>query len=311
MKANQAEHKVAVLCDVLDVSTSGFYAWLKRAPSQRARTDAALKHEIREIHAGSGRSYGSRRIRADLWHGRGRRVGRGRVRRLMREEKLVTITRRRWTKTTRRDRSRQPAPDLVRRSFTATRPNELWVADITYIRTDAGYLFLAAILDVFSRRVIGWAMDTHMRTELVMEALRMALQQRRPTNVIHHSDQGSQYTSYAFGLACAAAGVRLSMGRVGDCYDNAMSESFFGSLECELLDWRRFESPAEARAAVFVWIEGWYNTRRRHSALGYLTPVEFEAAAQRLHKQSTGCQPPPTPPSPSSPPPGLTYAPLQ
>lgn len=277
MKQNQAEHDVAMMCDVLGVSRSGFYAWRDREPSARAREDEVLKREIREIHAGSGRSYGSRRVRAELRYGLGWRIGRGRIRRLMREEKLVTITRRKWTRTTTRDGSRQPEPDLVRREFTASQPDELWVADITYVRTDAGFLFLAVVIDVFSRRVVGWAMATHMRSELVLDALRMALRQRRPANVIHHSDQGSQYTSWAFGRACREAGVRLSMGRVADCYDNAMCESFFGTLECELLDWRRFEDAAAARAAVFVWLEGWYNTRRRHSALGYMSPVEFEA----------------------------------
>lgn len=274
---NQAEHAVATMCDVLGVSRSGYYAWRDCEPSIRAREDEVLKREIREIHAGSGRSYGSRRVRAELRYGLGRRIGRGRVRRLMREQKLVTITRRKWTRTTTRDGSRQPEPDLVRRDFTASRPDELWVADITYIRTDAGFLFLVVVIDVFSCRVVGWAMATHMRTELVLDALQMALRQRRPANGVHHSDQGSQYTSLAFGRACRDAGVRLSMGRVADCHDNAMGERFFGTLECELLDWRRFEDAAAARAAVFVWLEGWYNTRRRHSALGYMSPVEYEA----------------------------------
>jgi putative transposase len=181
-----------------------------------------------------------------------------------------------------RDREARPAPDLVDRNFTVERPNQLWVADITYIPTWAGFLFLAVVLDACSRRIVGWAMATHLRTELVLDALNMALAQRRPTAVIHHSDQGCQYTSIAFGLRCKQAGVRPSMGSVGDCYDNAMCESFFATLECELLERTRFRNQAEARMAIFEFIEGWYNPRRRHSSLAYLSPLAFERRFTRV-----------------------------
>jgi putative transposase len=194
----------------------------------------------------------------------------------MRAAGIVGVSRRRHIITTRRDRDARPAPDLVDRNFTADRPNQLWVADITYIPTAAGFLYLAVVLDAFSRRIVGWAMETHLRTELVLAALEMAIGQRRPGNVIHHSDQGTQYTSLAFGGRCREAGVRPSMGSVGDAYDNAMCESFFATLECELLARRRFTSQAEARMAVFSYIEGWYNPARRHSGIRYLSPIAYE-----------------------------------
>ncbi len=188
---------------------------------------------------------------------------------------LRGVSRRSWITTTVRDRGARPAPDLVERDFTAAAPNRLWVADITYIPTGAGFLYLAVVLDAFSRRIVGWAMETHLRTELVLNALDMALGQRRPAGVIHHSDQGSQYTSLAFGKRCEQAGVRPSMGSVGDCFDNAMCESFFATLECELLRRRCFKTQVEARIAVFDFIEGWYNPHRRHSALDYLSPINL------------------------------------
>jgi putative transposase len=174
-----------------------------------------------------------------------------------------------------RDRGARPAPDLVERNFVAAAPNRLWVADITYIPTWAGF-YLAVVLDTFSRRIVGWAMEAHLRTELVLQALNLALWQRRPTGVIHHSDHGSQYTSFAFGKRCEQAGVRPSMGSVGDCFDNARCESFFATLECELLDRRRFKTQIEARIAIFEFIERWYNPHRRHSALDYLSPINYE-----------------------------------
>lgn len=180
------------------------------------------------------------------------------------------------TVTTRRDVNSRPASDLVERNFTADQPDQLWVADITYLPTWAGFLYLAVVLDAYSRRIVGWAMADHLKSQLVLDALNMALGQRRSTSVIHHSHQGSQYTSLAFEARCREAGVLPSMGSVGDAYDNAMCESFFATLECELLDRRRFRSHAEARIAVFTFIEGWYNPRRRHSALGYLSPIDYE-----------------------------------
>ena len=206
--------------------------------------------------------------------------------RLMRAAGLVGASRRRnGVTTTRRDPDARPAPDLVDRDFTATAPNQLWVADITFVPTANGFLYLAVVLDAWSRKIVGWAMATHLRAELVVDALEMAIGQRRPGDVIHHSDQGSQYTSLAFGKRCKEAGVRPSMGSVGDAYDNAMCESFFATLECELLDRRRFASQAEARMACFSFIEGWYNPVRLHSALGYRAPMAYEAAAEDVNAE--------------------------
>jgi putative transposase len=199
-----------------------------------------------------------------------------RIARLMRVAGLAGVSRRKGIRTTVRDERARPAPDLVERNFSAEAPDRLWVADITYIPTWSGFLYLAVVVDAFSRRVVGWAMATHLRTELVLEALNMALQQRRPEQVIHHSDQGSQYTAIAFGQRCRAMGVRPSMGSVGDCFDNALCESFFATLECELIDRCHFHTPAEARIATFEFIEGWYNPHRRHSALDYHSPISYE-----------------------------------
>lgn len=259
-------YAIATMCRVLEVSTSGYWAWRRRPRSAQARANAQLTMRIRAIHEQSRQSYGAPRIHAELL-AEGMRVGRKRVARLMAAAGLYGVSRRKWITTTVRDRAARPAPDLVARNFTATEPDQLWVADITYIPTWAGFLYLAVVLDAFSRRVVGWAMETHLRTELVLAALNMALSQRRPIAVIHHSDQGTQYTSIAFGIRCREAGVRPSMGSVGDCFDNAMCESFFATLECELLDRRRFKTQVEARMAVFDFIEGWYNPHRRHSAL--------------------------------------------
>ena len=275
MRAKQAEHPVATMCRVLEVSTSGYYAWGKRAPSKRTCEDEVLSKRIAAIHDRSRGTYGRPRVHAELKED-GVRVGCKRVSRLMRRAGLQGASRRKRYRTTVRDRDARPAPDLVDRNFTVERPDQLWVADITYIPTWAGFLFLAVVLDAFSRRIVGWAMATHLRTELVLDALNMALGQRRPQAVIHHSDQGCQYTSVAFGVRCTQAGVRPSMGSVGDCYDNAMCESFFATLECELLERQRFGNQVEARMAVFEFIEGWYNSHRRHSSLNYLSPMEFE-----------------------------------
>ena len=279
MRANQAVYRVQTMCHLLEVSTSGYYAWQRRLKSRRAESDEQLLGRIRSIHEQSRGTYGAPRVHAEL-AASGTRVSRKRVARLMREAGLQGASRRRWALTTVRDKKARPAPDLVERNFTAEGRDRLWVADITYIPTWAGFLYLAVVLDVWSRRVVGWSMATHLRTELVLAALNMALQQRRPEGVIHHSDQGTQYTAIGFGLRCREAGVRPSMGSVGDCFDNALCESFFATLECELLDCRSFRTQAEARMAVFEFLEGWYNTRRRHSALGYLSPVEFEKRAE-------------------------------
>ena len=275
MRAHQADYSLHTMGRLLGVSPSGYYAWASRPRSQRAQADEKLLVEIRSIHQRSRGTYGAPRVQAEL-AAQGQHVSRKRVARLMREAELEGASRRRRFSTTLRDGDRRPAPDLVERRFTAEGPDRLWVADITYIPTWSGFLYLAVVLDVWSRRVVGWSMAQHLRSELVLDALNMALWQRRPRGVIHHSDQGTQYTSIAFGLRCGEAGVRPSMGSVGDCFDNALCESFFATLECELLDRQKFKTPAEARHAVFEFVESWYNPRRRHSALGYLSPAEFE-----------------------------------
>ena len=282
MREHQAVFPVATQCRVLEVSTSGYYAWHKRTPSLRSRVDAQLQERIVALHRASRSTYGAPRLRADLVE-EGTSVSRKRVARLMRRAGIRGVTRRGFTVTTRRDRSHAVAPDLLRREFVAQGPNETWVADITYVPTWAGFLYLAVVIDLWSRRVVGWAMRTHLRTELVTEALEMAIERRRPKGVIHHSDQGSQYTSLEFGARCRKEGIRPSMGSVGDCYDNALCESFFATLECELLDRSSFRNPNEARLAVFDFIEGFYNTRRRHSALGQVSPVVFERTNEATH----------------------------
>lgn len=281
MKANQAEHSVATLCRVLRVSASGYYAWVKRPPSLREQRDRELVGEIHRIHKMSRTSYGSPRIHREF-RDDGIRIGRKRVERLMKRENLVGICRRKWVRTTERCRGARPAPDLVDRRFVADGPDKLWVADITYIPTGTTFLFLSVVMDVWSRKIVGWSMASHLRTELVLAALDMALELRKPSGVIHHSDQGTQYTSIDFGLRCKRAGVRPSMGSVGDAYDNAMCESFFATLEWELLQQTKFANHAEAEMAIFEFIEGWYNTRRRHSGLDYMSPVNYERKALEM-----------------------------
>jgi len=276
MSTNQALFPVATLARVLGVSKAGYYAWVDRSPSARAEADAALLKRIRTVHVSSRETYGSPRVHAEL-RSAGQRHSRKRIARLMREAGLAGASHRRGGPvTTRRDDEARPAPDLVDRNFTADAPNRLWGGDITYVPTAAGFVYLAVVLDAFSRRIVGWAMANHLRTELVLDALEMAVGQRQSRDVIHHSDQGSQYTSLAFGSRCREAGVRPSMGSVGDAYDNAMCESFFSTLECELLARRRFRSQAEARMACFSYIEGFYNPLRLHSALGYRSPITYE-----------------------------------
>jgi len=207
----------------------------------------------------------------------GRQVNHKRVGRLMSLDGMQGATRRKKWRTTKRAKdARAAVPDLVERDFAPAGPDRLWVADVTYVPTWSGFLYLAVVVDAWSRRVVGWAMETHLRTELVLQALNMALWQRKPDAVIHHSDHGTQYTSIAFGLRCKEAGVRPSMGSVGDAYDNAMCESFFATLECELIERRSFRNQAEAKMAVFDFIEAWYNPHRRHSALGQTSPLNYE-----------------------------------
>jgi putative transposase len=234
-----------------------------------------LTEKIRQIHERSRGTYGSPRIHAAL-QVEGVRVGKKRVARLMKAAGLRGVSRRKSPSTTVRGDKARPAPDLVDRDFTASVPDELWVADITYVPTSAGHLYLAVVLDAFSRRVVGWAMAGHLRTKLVMDALDMAARQRSPEETIHHSDQGTQYTAIDFGQRCRAEGVRPSMGSQGDCYDNAMCESFFATLECELIERETYDTRSEARLSIFTFIEGWYNPDRLHSALDYQSPAAYE-----------------------------------
>ncbi len=343
MKANQADYPVKTLCEVLGVSRSGFYAWRDREPSARARADEKLVERIGEINDASRGTYGVPRIHAELQEG-GIHVGRKRIARLMKANGIQGVSRRKGYKTTRKGRDRHGIPDLVERDFTATAPDQLWVADITYVPTWSGFVFLAVVLDVFSRKIVGRSMASHLRTELVLDALNMAITTREPEGVVHHSDQeqateevtdrrpprivarasrrsarpalrssgrgrralstltesaasrdgrsrdcwvavdsgfcrllqGCQYTSIAFGKRCEHAGVRPWVGSVGDCYDNAMRESFFASLECELIERSSFETKTQAKMELFTYIEGFYNPHRRHSALGYLSPAALE-----------------------------------
>jgi putative transposase len=276
VEQEKARYPVRILCAVLGVSPSGYYAWRSRGPSARERSDAELAAEIRRSHARSRGTYGVPRVHADLADA-GFHVSRKRVARLMRRDHLAGVHRRRFVRTTIRDADAAPFPDLVNRDFSASGPDRLWVADLTQLPTRAGPCYLAAITDAWSRRVVGWSMATHLRAELVTAALDMAVARRRPgAGLVHHSDHGTQYTSLAFGRRLRESGIAASMGSVGDCYDNAMAESFFATLETELIDRSGWASPAEAKAAVFDYIEVFYNRIRRHSSLGNLSPSQFE-----------------------------------
>jgi len=286
---HQASYPIATMCRLLGVSSSGYYAWAQRPPSRRGEMDETLIAEIRAAHRASRGIYGAPRVHAEL-RAKGIQVGRKRVARLMSQAGLAGVCRRKFVVTTVKGDNRQ-APDLVERNFTAAAPDRLWVADITYIPTWDGFLYLAVVLDAYSRRIVGWSMATTLAKQLVLDALNMALATRRPTGVIHHSDQGSQYSSIEFGRRCRDAGVRPSMGSVGDAYDNAMCESFFATLECELLARSRFKTQAEARHATFAFIEGFYNKRRRHSSIGYLSPIDYECRHQSLKVDPDAGQP--------------------
>ncbi len=274
---------VAVACRMLGVSTSGYYEWRGRGPSLRTVADAALTATIREIHTVSRESYGVPRVHAELRLGCGVRCGRKRVARLMRAAHLQGIYRRRGTR-------RCPAPpvhdDLVQRRFVADAPNRLWLTDITEHPTREGKVYLAAVLDVYARRIVGWSIADHLRAELVVDALEMARWRRRPApgQTVLHSDRGSQYTSWAFGHRLRAAGLLGSMGRVGSAYDNAMMESFFSTLQRELLDRSSWTTRKELASAIFEWIEAWYNPRRRHTSIDDRSPVEYE----RLYTAAAG-----------------------
>ncbi len=275
--AERACFPVSMLCKVLEVSKSGYYAWKGRPPSRRSREDAVLTEKIREIHCRSRETYGCPRVHAEL-RALGVRCGRRRVARLMRKSGLRGCMRSRKKRTTRRDPGgATPAPDLVNRNFAATAPDRLWTADITYLKTDEGFLHLAFVLDVYSRKVVGWSMAPHLRTELVVDALEMAVWRRKPkAGLVHHSDRGTQYTALSFGKRLEEVGIVPSMGRTGSALDNAISESFVATLKVELVHRRRFPTREAARSAVFEYVEAFYNRRRLHSSLGYMSPEGFE-----------------------------------
>ena len=277
VEREKARHHVATICRMLGVSRSGFYARRSRPRSARAIADEILALQITQVHEESRHTYGAPRVHAELRLGHGVRCGRKRIARIMRTLGLAGVHRRRRYRARRGTAETAPAPDLVQRDFHPGAPGALWVADITYVTTEEGFLYLAVVLDAWSRRVCGWAMRSHLGAELVTSALNMALGRAQPgPALIHHSDRGTQYTSFAFGHRLRETGVAASMGATGDAYDNALCESFFASLETELLDRTRFPSREAARLALFDWLETWYNPRRRHSALAYLAPIEYE-----------------------------------
>jgi putative transposase len=276
--AEKANYPVALLCRVLGVNRTSFHDWERRPPSDRELYDALLLERITRIHADSGGTYGAPRIHAELRLEHGIRVGRKRVERLMAAAGLQGIPVPRTVRTTVRVAGVRCAPDLVDRDFTATAPNQLWCADITYLPSWEGWLYLASVIDCFSRMVVGWSMRPHMRLELVEQALEMAVARRRPNRgLIHHSDHGSQFTAVIFGNRCEQLGIDVSMGSIGDCYDNAVCEALHATLKRELVHRRPWPTRAELKTAVFAYIEGFYNTRRRHSTLNYHSPSQFEA----------------------------------
>lgn len=269
-------YPVTVLCSVLEVSPSGFYAWRKRPLSARASSDAQLALQVTAVHKRSRRTYGSPRIHRDL-RARGVRVGRKRVARLMRENGLEARRKRRFRRTTDSKHGHPIAPNILARNFDVTEPDRVWVTDVTAIWTLEGWLFLAAMLDLYSRRVVGWAMSANNDTDLALDALRHALRTRKPPHgVLHHSDRGSPYASADYRAALAAHGFVASMSRKGDCWDNAVAESFFGTLRAELIDHEQYASRVAAAASIDDYIANFYNIERRHSYLGYLNPIEFE-----------------------------------
>jgi len=265
------------MCRALEVNRTSFHDWERRAPSGRALTDAFLVEKIREIHAASDGTYGARRVHAELRLEYDIHVGRKRVERLMKAAGISGLLPRKRRRTTVRLSGVRVAPDLVERDFRPDGPDQTWSADITYISTWEGFLYLAHVQDLYSRLIVGWSMADHLRAELVVDALEMALHRRRPDRgLIHHSDHGCQFTAVLFTRRCERAGIEVSMGSVGDCYDNAVCETFHATLKKEKIYRQSWPTRAEARTAIFGYIEGWYNPRRRHSTLGYLSPIEFE-----------------------------------
>ncbi len=276
IEAEKTSFPIQLMCRMLGVWRSGYYDWRDRPPSRRSREDTALTEKVREIHRRSRETYGSPRVHAEL-KALGTRCGRKRVERLMQEAGLRGCVRGRRKRTTRRSGRAVVAKDLLQRSFAATQIDKVWVADITYVATREGFLYLAFILDVHSRRIVGWAMENHLRTEIVVDALQMAIWRRKPApGLVHHSDQGVQYTALSFSERLREVGITPSMGRTGSALDNAMAESFVSTLKAELVSRMEFPTRQAAKTAIFEYLETFYNTRRLHSSLGYRSPADFE-----------------------------------
>jgi transposase InsO family protein len=279
VQAHATEYRISTMCRVLAVSKAGYYAWVTRGPSARAREDAALALAIRGVHAahgGLGRTYGSPRVHREL-RAAGRRHGEKRIARVMRAQGIRATVRRRYRVTTQSDHPAPVAPNVLARQFGVATLDRAWVGDMTYLRTDAGWLYLAVVLDLASRRVVGWAMRHTMDEGLVQDALAMAIEQRQPPpGLVHHTDRGAQYAAMDYRAHLAQRQMVCSMSRPGDCWDNAVAESFFATLKRELADEAQWRTRDAARSAVFHYIETWYNPRRRHSTLGYLSPVQYE-----------------------------------
>jgi putative transposase len=282
IEAEKAQHPVSLLCSVLGVTRAGYYAWRRRGPSRRALGDAELESLIRRVFVESLETYGAPRVQLDLAEDHDVRVGRKRVARLMRDLGLQGVSRRgKRVRTTVADERQPPAPDLVERRFVAERPNQLWLADVTYAPTLEGYLFLGVVIDMFSRKIVGWSMRDDLKAELVVDALAMAVTRRRPpAGLVHHSDRGSQYTSLAFGRTLRESGLIASMGSRGDAFDNAACESVISTLKVEWIKRHRYQSRDQARLSIFRYIETFYNPRRRHSALGGISPDDYERRSQ-------------------------------
>ena len=283
IEAEKAEHSISRLCKLLGVTRQGFHAWRRRGPSLRQLGDAELARVIVTIYDGSLQTYGAPRIELELREEHDVRVGRKRVARLMRQLGIEGVSRRgKRQQTTVSDPKAPPAPDLVERRFAAERPNALWLADITYVPTREGYLFLGVVMDMYSRKIVGWSMRDDLKAELVVDALAMAVARRRPpAGLVHHSDRGSQYTSLAFGRTLRESGLVASMGSRGDAYDNAACESVISTLKDEWIKRHRYERRDQARLSIFRYIETFYNPRRRHSSLGGISPDEYERRCQK------------------------------
>jgi putative transposase len=277
--AEKAHFPIDFMCQQLGVSRSGYYAWKERPESEWHKADRALAEVVTEVHQESRGTYGSPRVLAEL-RARGQRVSRKRVARLMSQQGLAARKKRRFVSTTDSRHNQPVAPNILERDFSPGQPNSTWATDITYVGTRQGWLYLAVVMDLFSRKVVGWSMSENIDRHLVLNALDMALKGRQPPRgLLHHSDRGSQYASADYQQALAARGIQCSMSRKGNCWDNAVVESFFSSLKLELVYTTDFATHEQARTALFEYIEVFYNRQRRHSSLGYVSPVDFELAA--------------------------------